>query len=115
MERCQVAETFEAGSIVVVDEAKKEGVSVGMRGKQAVSDTAFGLAADGIDDATVEAFDQAVGLRSVQTGETMIDAAVGADAIEGMAAGRTIVRFVLHVDGEAVGELAAVVGMATKA
>ncbi len=31
-------------------------------------------------------------------------------AIEGVSAGRPIVRLVLHVDGEAIGELAAIVG-----
>ena len=75
-----------------------------------MGDAAFGLAADGIDDATVEALDQTVGLRPVRTREAVIDFVVGADAIEGMAAGRAVMRLVLHVDGEAIGELAAIVG-----
>ena len=40
----------------------------------------------------------------------MINLTPGADAIEGMSAGRSIARLVLHVDSEAVGELAAIVG-----
>src|SRR3979409_813291 len=40
----------------------------------------------------------------------MINLTPGADAIEGMSAGRSIARLCLHVDSEAVGELAAIVG-----
>ena len=40
----------------------------------------------------------------------MVDFVVGTDLIEGMSAGGLIPRLVLHIDGEAVGELATVVG-----
>src|SRR5215831_6703158 len=40
----------------------------------------------------------------------MVDFVVGTDLIEGMATGGLIPRLVLHIDGEAVGELATVVG-----
>src|SRR6266446_5308122 len=110
LERRDVAETFEAGSIVVVHEAVEESIAVGVGDKEAVSDAAFRLATDGLDDATVEAFDEAVGLRAVRFGEAMINSMFGADAIEGMAPGRPVVGLVLHVDGEAIGKLAAVVG-----
>ena len=40
----------------------------------------------------------------------MVNSVLGADAIEGVAAGRPVVRLILHVDGEAIGKLAAVVG-----
>jgi len=106
----QVTETLEASSIVVVDEAIEEGVSIGVRDKEPMSDAAFGLPADGFDDATVEAFDEAVGLRPIGSGEAMVDATFGADAVEGMASGRSIGWLALHVDGEAIGELAAIVG-----
>src|SRR4051794_18205463 len=51
LERCEVIETFETGSIVVVNETVEEGIAIGMRSEQSVSDTAFGLPADGFDDA----------------------------------------------------------------
>src|SRR5581483_11177082 len=70
----------------------------------------FGLLANGFDDAAIEAFDQTIGLRAVGPGEAMIDLVFGADAVEGMPAGGPIAWLVLHVDGEAIGELAAVVG-----
>jgi hypothetical protein len=38
LERRQVAETLEAGSIVVVDEAVEEGIAIGMGMEQPVSD-----------------------------------------------------------------------------
>src|SRR5688572_13581231 len=73
-------------------------------------DAALGLAANGIDDASIEAFDQTIGLRVIRPGQAVIDHVFGADAIERMPPGRPIARLVLHVDGEAIGELAAVVG-----
>jgi hypothetical protein len=106
----EVTETFETSSIVVVDEAVEEGISLGMRDEEAMSGGALWLSTDGFDDATVEAFDQAVGLRSIGFGQAVVDVVFGADPIEGVAAGGSIARLVLHVDGEAVGELAAVVG-----
>jgi hypothetical protein len=75
-----------------------------------VGDAALGLAADGFGNAPVEAFDQAIGLRPIRPGEAVLDAAFCADAVERMAARRFVFGLVLHVDGEAVGELAAVVG-----
>src|SRR5690349_3628329 len=69
-----------------------------------------GLAADRFSEAAVEAFDEAVGLRAVGSGEAVLDRVLGADAIDGVAPGRAVARLFLHVDGEAVGELAAVVG-----
>src|SRR4051812_32973921 len=93
-----------------MDEASEEGVAVGVGGKQPMGNASFGLAADGVDDAAVEAFDEAVGLRSIGPGQAVVDLVLGADAIEWMVSGRPIARLVLHVDGEAVGELTAVVG-----
>ena len=79
----QVTETLEAGSIVVVDEAIEEGVSIGVRNEEPMSDAAFRLPADRFDDAAVEAFDEAVGVRPIGSGEAVVDATLGADAIEG--------------------------------
>ena len=46
-----VAEAFEAGSIVVFHEAGEEGVAIGMAGEGTPCATPFGLAADGLCDA----------------------------------------------------------------
>ena len=111
LERGEVAEAFEAGSIVVVDEAGEEGVALGMAFELILAGVAGGRlpGVDDLGETSVEAFDQAVGLRGVGPGQAMVDAVAGADDIEGMAAGRLVARFVLHVDGEAVSELAAIV------
>src|SRR5579859_1888940 len=106
----EVSETLETRSIVVVDEAIEEGISLGVRDEEAMSGGPLWLSTDGFDDATVEAFDQAVGLRPIGFGQAVVNVVFGADPIEGMAAGRSIARLVLHVDGEAVSELAAIVG-----
>src|SRR5690242_7869384 len=108
--RCQVAEAFEAGEIVVVNEAMEEGIAIGMRGKAAMGDATFRLPADGFGDAPVEAFGETIGLGPVRSGEAVVDLALGAETIEGMSAGRSVVPLVLHVDSEAIGELTAIVG-----
>src|SRR5215208_497917 len=110
LDRRLVAEAFQAGSIIVVDELAEEGVAIGVAGEGAASAAAFVLATDSFGDAPVEALDQAVGLRMIRLGQAMFDAALLAEAIKGMVAGRPAGRLVLHVDGEAVGELGAVVG-----
>jgi len=84
LERGQIAEALEAGSIVVANEAEQEGVPLGMRCEEAVCDTAFGLTSDRLDDATVEALDEPVGLWMEGFCESMSDAVIGADAVEGM-------------------------------
>jgi hypothetical protein len=93
-----------------VDEALEEGVAVLVRDEAAMSDSALGLSADRLDDATVEAFDHTVGLRSVGSGEAVVDFVGGTEAIKGVLAGRLVAWLVLHVDSKAVGELTAIVG-----
>ena len=110
MERREVAETLEAGSIVVVNEAIEKGISIGVREEAPVSGATFRFPANGVADAAVEALDETIGLRPVGSGETVVDLALGAKTIEGMSTGRSVVRLVLHVDGEAIGELTAIVG-----
>src|SRR5215216_4070068 len=110
LERRQVVETLETGSIVIIDEAVEESITVGVRDEEPMSDAAFGLATDGFDDAAVKSFDETIGLRPVWSCQAVVDSAFGADLIERMTAGRSIMRLVLHIDGEAIGELAAVVG-----
>ena len=110
LQRSEVVEAFEAGSIVIRDEALEEGVAVLMGSEQPARAPALGLAADGVDDATVEAFDEAVGLRPIGPGEAVLDAAFCAKPIERMAAGWPVLWLVFHIDGEAVGELGAIVG-----
>src|SRR5215469_18401882 len=61
-------------------------------------------------EASVEALAHAVGLRPEGPGEAMGDGARGAEPVKGMGAGGFAVRFAFLVDGEAVGELGAVVG-----
>ncbi len=100
---------FEASSIVVVDEAVEEGIAIGVRGEEAMGDATLGLLSEGFDDPPVEALDQTVGLWPIWFGQAMVDFVFGTDPVEGMPAGGAITRLVLHIDGEAVGELAAIV------
>ena len=110
LERCQVAEALESGSIVIANKADEEGISLGMRCEHAMGGAALWLAADGVGDAAIEALDHTVGLWPVRSGEAMLDFVFAAEAVEEMPAGRPIMRLALHVDGEAVGEFAAIVG-----
>jgi hypothetical protein len=71
---------------------------------------ALGFAADGLGDTAVEAFDETVGLRSIWSGQAVIDLVISADEIEWVIAGRLALRLVLHIDGKAVGELGAIIG-----
>src|SRR6185312_13993043 len=84
--------------------------AISVAGEGAASAATFVLATDGFGNAPIEAFDQAVGLRMIRLGQAMLDTALLTEAIEGMVAGGPAGRLVLHVDGEAVGELGAVVG-----
>ena len=93
-----------------MDELAEEEVPICVTDECAAGAAALLLAANGFGDAPIEAFDQAVGLRVVGLGETMVDAVLLAELIKGMVAGRPPGRLVLLVDGEAVGELGAVVG-----
>ena len=61
-------------------------------------------------EAAVEALDHAVGLRPEGLGEPVGDGARGVDPVEGVVARGSVLGFCLLVDGEAVGELGAVVG-----
>ena len=110
MNRGQVTEALEAGSIVVSDEAVEEGVSIFVGGEESPGDAAFWFAADGFDDAAVEAFDKPIGLRAIGSCQAMGDFVSSAEAIERMPPGGLIGRLVLHVDREAISELSSVVG-----
>jgi len=110
LEGSKIAEAFEAGAIVVSNETSEEGVAIGMAGKGAPCAAALGFSANGFGDATVEALDETVGLRPVRSGQAVINLVIGADQIERVLAGRPARRLVLHIDGEAVGELGAIVG-----
>ena len=91
-------------------EAVKEGIAIVMAGKQPISDASLALPADGVSDTAVEAFGHAVGLRSVGPGQPMLDAGFSAKPVERVPAGGLALGFAFHIDGEAVGELGAVVG-----
>ena len=97
-------------SDVVGDKAVEEGVTIGLAGESATGASALGFPADGLSDATVEALDETVGLRPIRPGQAVINLMIGAEEIERMIAGRAPGRLVLHIDGEAVGELGAIVG-----
>src|SRR3954447_26483210 len=75
-----------------------------------MSAAALGLATDGLDDSAVKTFDETIGLWPVGSCEAVVDTPFGTDLVERVAAGGSIIPLVLHVDGEAIGELAAVVG-----
>jgi hypothetical protein len=92
-----------------VDELAEKGVAIGVAGKDAASAAAFVLATDGFGNASIEAFDQAVGLGMIRLGQAVFDAALLTEAIKRMVARGPAGRLVLHVDGEAVGEFGAVV------
>jgi hypothetical protein len=81
-----------------------------MAGEGAACAAALGFAAYGFGDAAVEAFNEAIGLRSIRSGQAVIDVMAGADEIERVLAGRLSRRLVLHIYGKAVGELCAVIG-----
>ena len=83
-----VGEAFEAGSIVVVDELGDEGVAIGVVDEGTPGAAPLFLAADGLSNAAIEAFDHAVGLRVIRPGEAVIDAAQLAELIKGVVAGR---------------------------
>src|SRR5258705_3123956 len=83
----QIAEAFEARSIVIGDEAIEEGIPIVVGAEQPTRAAPFGLTADGVNDATVEAFDEAVGLRSIGPGEAVLDATFCAKPIERVATG----------------------------
>ena len=68
-----VAEAFETGSVVIGHEPVEEGIAIGLVGKGSVSDAPLWLVADGFGDASVEAFDETVGLRPVRPGQAMVD------------------------------------------
>ena len=110
LERRQVAKALEASSIVIGDEAVEEGIAVSMGDKAPMRDAAFGLPSDGFHDTAVEAFDETVGLRPVRSGQAVLDLVLSADEVERVSARRPVLWLVLHVDSEAIGELAAVVG-----
>src|ERR1700720_5020272 len=96
---------------VVGDEGVEAGISFGMAEKAAVVGGAV-LRHPGkmLAEAAVEALDHAVGLRPEGLGEAVGDGARGADPVEGVVARGSVLGFRLLGDGEAVGELGAVVG-----
>jgi hypothetical protein len=93
-----------------VNEAIEEGIAIGMGCKPPMRDASFRFSAHRFDDPAVEALDEAVGLRLIRLGQAVVDLALSADAVERMPAGWPILWLVLHIDREAIGELAAIVG-----
>jgi hypothetical protein len=87
------------------------GIAFGMAEKAAVvGGTVLRHPGEMLAEAAVEALDHAVGLRPEGLGEAVGNGARGADPVEEVVARGSILGFCLFVDGEAVGELGAVVG-----
>jgi ABC-type sugar transport system substrate-binding protein len=109
--RSLIVETSQTGAIVVGDEGVEVGIAFGMAEKAAVvGGTVLRHPDKMLAEAAVEALDHAVGLRPEGLGEAVGDGARGADPVEEVVARGSILGFCLLVDGEAVGELGAVVG-----
>jgi hypothetical protein len=109
--RCLIVKASQAGAIVVGNEGVEVGVAFGVVEKAAVVGGAvLRHAVEVFAEASVEALDHAVGLRPKRPGEAVGDGARGAEPVKGKGAGGFVVRFGFLVDGEAVGELGAVVG-----
>ena len=80
-----VVEASQAGTVVVGDEGVEVGVAFGMVNKAAVVGSAvLRHAVEVFAEASVEAFDHAVGLRPERPGEAMGDGARGAEPVEGV-------------------------------
>jgi hypothetical protein len=108
---CLVIETSQAGVIVVGDEGVEVGIAFGVVAKAAmVGGAVLRQPVEMLAKAAVEALDHAVGLRPERLREAVGDDAPGAGAVERVLAGGPVVGFGFLVDGEAVGELGAVVG-----
>jgi hypothetical protein len=93
------------------DEGKEVGVAFCMVEKAAVvGGPVLRHPVEMLAEASVEALDHAVGLRPEGLREAVGDGALGADPVEGVVVRALVLGFCLLVDGEAVGELGAVVG-----
>ncbi len=112
LDRRKIAEASQSRAIVIVDEGLKKGISFVVAVELVLAAVAAGGRGmlDGLGDAAVEAFHHAVGLRPEGAGELVLNAAGGADAIEGMVSSGFALWFVFHIDGEAIGELRAIIG-----
>ena len=108
--RSLVVETSQTGAIVAGDEGVEAGIAFGMAEKAVVVGGAVLRHPGKMLAEAVEALDHAVGLRPAGLGEPVGDGARGADPVEGVVARGSAMGFCLLVDGEAVGELGAVVG-----
>ena len=98
--------------IIGVDGALEEGVSlfVGEELVFAGVGAGGGVLAQGLGEASVEAFGDTVGRGMEGFGQAVFDAVGMAELVEGMPAGGFAQGLAFHIDGEAVGELGAIVG-----
>jgi hypothetical protein len=92
-----------------MDEAGDEGVAM-LMGIKLASGVDIFRGAQRLGQGSVEALDHAIGLRSERFGQTMFDLEHLAGLVKGVATGRSAFGLVLDIDGEAVGELRAVIG-----
>lgn len=99
LDGADVAEVALRGMGMVERRVALQGVFEGFPGAEAVGGQHLG-------DESVEALDHAAGLRVCRLDQAMVDGVLGAEAIDGMAAG----GLALVGGAEAIGELLAVVG-----
>jgi hypothetical protein len=90
--RCLVTEASQAGANVVGDEGVEVGVAFDMVAKAAMGAQLRSLL-EMLAEAAVEALDHAVGLRVKRADQAVGNLVLGADAIEGMLAGRAAAAF----------------------
>src|SRR5712692_744005 len=108
---CLVVEASQSGVIVVGNKGVEVGISFGMvEEASVVGGTVLRHTAQMLADPAVEALDHAVGLRPEGSGQPVSDAAAATEDIEEVVAGGFVLGFAGLVDGEAIGELGAVVG-----
>ena len=107
-----VGQASQARVVVGMNDAMQEGIALVVGGEPvfAAVRAGGGMVSQCFGETAVEAFDHAVGLGVEGFGQAVVDAVGFADQIEGVVTGGFAVGLALHVDGEAVGELAAVIG-----
>jgi hypothetical protein len=104
-----IGQASQSGAVIVIDEAQDEGIAL-LMGIELASGVDIFPGAQRLGEASVEALNHAIGLRSERFGQPMFGVEHVAGLVKGVASGRSTFGLVLHVDGEAVGEFRTVIG-----